>query len=576
MSLLGSLQLAGNTLQAVQIGLQVTGNNIANANTPGFIRERVVYSPAPVQELGGLTLGLGVQIDGIIQQADQFLNERLRNASGDRAGADVQNAAYQELETLISELSDSDLSTSFSNFFNSIADVATNLGADSASFRNLAIGRGETLAADINRLFDRAEAVRSELDARVGAAAGDINRLTETIRLLNVQISTVEGGTASVTQAGSLRTERDNALAELAEIVDITVNEQPSGGVNISLNGEFLVADQIRREVETVLTPDAQGREVFSIQYADNNAVLVPAAGELSGLTTARDNIIGDFQSQLDSLAATLAFEFNSLYSQGQGQIGFQTTTSVEAVDDPAAPLDAAGLPFTPTSGSFQILLQQQGDSIASPTDIFVNLDGLDTDTSLTSLTEQIDAIDGISASINSENRLTIATDSPDAEFFFAEDPENPSGVLAALGLNTFFTGDTASTIGINNELQGIGAANRFAAALRSANGDSNGNENALRLEEFLDRPLDSQGGVSLAGVYDQLINDVTRGATVARSVAEGFQVFEATLEGEQQALGGVSIDEEAIQLIQLQRIFQASGRFIQSISELLDVLVNL
>jgi flagellar hook-associated protein 1 len=57
MSLFGSIQMAGNTLQAMQIGLHVVGNNIANANTPGFIRERVVYTPAPVQKLGELTLG---------------------------------------------------------------------------------------------------------------------------------------------------------------------------------------------------------------------------------------------------------------------------------------------------------------------------------------------------------------------------------------------------------------------------------------------------------------------------------------------------------------------------------------
>ncbi|MEM1303504.1 MAG: flagellar hook-associated protein FlgK, partial [Planctomycetota bacterium] len=376
MSLFGSLQIAGNTLQAMQIGLQVVGNNIANANTPGFIREEVIYSPAPVQEIGGLTLGLGVQIDGIVQKADAFLNERLRNASGDRAGADIQNEAYQDLESLIGELSSGDLSTSLSNFFNSIADVAQNLGEDAASFRNLAIGRGETLAADIGRLYERSETLREEFDTRIVASADQINDLTETIRLLNLRISTIEGGTASVTQAGGLRTERDNALAELAQLVDVTVNEQPSGGVTVSVNGEFLVSEGTRREIEVFETQDAQGRDVSALRYADNNSPLSPAAGEVNGLLAARDDIIGSFQEQLDEFAATLAFEFNKLYSQGQGQVGFQTLTSADAVTSTTAALDAAGLPFTPTSGSFQVLLKREGDTIAAPHDIFVNLDG--------------------------------------------------------------------------------------------------------------------------------------------------------------------------------------------------------
>src|SRR5450432_899036 len=113
MSLFGSIQLGGNTLQAMQIGLQVTGNNIANADTPGYIRQEAVFKPAPVQNIGGLVLGLGVQVDGIVQQIDKFVQERLVGAKGDRAGADIQQNAYNEVETVLNGLSGTtDLSTS--------------------------------------------------------------------------------------------------------------------------------------------------------------------------------------------------------------------------------------------------------------------------------------------------------------------------------------------------------------------------------------------------------------------------------------------------------------------------------
>ena len=209
MSLFGSLQLGANTLQAMQIGLHVVGNNIANANTPGYIREEVVFSPAPVQELGNLTLGLGVEIDAIVQRVDDFLTERLRGASSDRASADVQRDAFSDLETLINELTDTDLSTSVSNFFNAIDDV-NNVDGDTISLRNLAIGSGETLTTDIRRLATRASDVRGEFNTRITRSANDINQLTEQIRTLNLRITTVEAGGASGSDAGGLRTERQD------------------------------------------------------------------------------------------------------------------------------------------------------------------------------------------------------------------------------------------------------------------------------------------------------------------------------------------------------------------------------
>ena len=66
MSLISSINLASSALQATQIGLQVVGNNIANANTPGYVREEADFAPAPVQRIGGLVLGLGLQVVSIV------------------------------------------------------------------------------------------------------------------------------------------------------------------------------------------------------------------------------------------------------------------------------------------------------------------------------------------------------------------------------------------------------------------------------------------------------------------------------------------------------------------------------
>ncbi|QDU90315.1 Flagellar hook-associated protein 1 [Pirellulimonas nuda] len=567
MSLFGSLQLAGNTLRAMQIGLQVVGNNIANANTEGFIREEAVYAPAPVQRIGNLTIGLGVEVEAIVQKADRFVTDRLRDAAGDRAGANIETAAYRDLETLLGELSDSDLSTAFTSFFNSIDQLAGEPA--NLSLRNLVIGKGESLAREVARVASRASDLKGERDSRVVASVDEINSLAEQVQQLNLRITTIEGGGAGGSQAGGLRSQRDAALQRLSEIVGVRVDPQPSGAVNVSLGGEQLVFESQRREVFAD-TASVGGQRITTVRFVDNKSEVRAGAGELAGLYSARDEIIGGFEEGLDEMARSLIFEFNKLHSQGQGLAGFDQLTSATGVLDAAAPLDAAGLSFTPENGSFDLVVRNKNTGLDTTHTIQVDLNGLDGDTSLTSLAAAINAVDGVSAEVTTGGRLSIKADSKDAEFAFSGDT---SGALAALGLNTFFAGDGARNIALNSELRGVKNAGKFAASLGGIDGDS---ENALRLGAFLDLRLEAQGGASLASQYDQLINTVATGATLSQSVADGFTQFEAALEGQQQALSGVNLDEEAIKMLSLQRTYQASARFIQTISELMDILVSL
>ena len=90
------------------------------------------------------------------------------------------------------------------------------------------------------------------------------------------------------------------------------------------------------------------------------------------------------------------------------------------------------------------------------------------------------------------------------------------------------------------------------------------------------DEPIGALGGATIFEKYDQLVNDLAQNSTVAGSVAEGLGVFEATLQSEFNAISGVNIDEEAIELISLQTIYQATARYIAAIQEMLDTLVRL
>lgn len=569
MSLFSSIRMAGNTLQADQINLQVIGQNIANANTPGYIREETVLSPAPTQRVGGLLLGLGVEVKAVVQKIDNFLEERLRGSVSEQSSTEAQEKIYTQLEELIGAMTDTDLSTSMTTFFNSISEVLNQ--PENKSVRNLAVLNGKSLTQEIRSLSERVANVRSDVNDRVLKMGDEINRLIETIRTLNVRIAEAEGGNVSQSDAVGLRDQRLQALENLAKLIDIRVKEQPNGTVTVYTNGDYLVAEGLSRPVTTTVESD-RGLGCATIRIAGIDVPLNPSAGELHGLLNARDNVLAGFGDRLDEWTGTVINEFNKIYSGGQGLNGYNELTSQSYVTDANAALNNAGLKFTPTNGSFKVLIHDKASNLTHTTDIFVNLNGVrpEDQTTLNSLTAALNAIPGspLQATVTSEGKLNIKRTNSISEFAFGDDT---SGVLAALGINTFFTGSKAGDIDVNTDLTADPA--KFAA---SRDGIGTDTKNAVDLAKFLDRPLESQNGASISVLYDRIVGETTQGATVTHSAAEGARVFEQTLRGEKLAVSGVSVDEEAIHMIAFQKSFQASARFISTLNELFDILVKL
>ncbi len=270
--------------------------------------------------------------------------------------------------------------------------------------------------------------------------------------------------------------------------------------------------------------------------------------------------------------ASNLAFEFNKIYSGGQGLHGFRELTSQGFVTDAEKPLNAAGLKHEPENGSFQVLVYDTESKTTHTTDVFVNLNGVDPDqqTTLITLRDAINAISGgpLTATITPNGQLSIESASPVNEFAFANDT---SGTLAALGINTFFTGSTASDLQVNADV--VEDPSKFAASRGGVAADTG---NAVELGKFLDRPIESENGDSISVMYDRMIGSMTEGSTVTHAAAEGARVFEQTLRGQKLALSGVSIDEEAVRLIAFQKSFQAAARYIETLNECFDMLVKI
>ncbi len=230
MSLFGTIQQSAGALQAAQIGLQVVGNNIANANTPGYIRTQLEQAPAVAFRDGGLIKGHGVRPTGITQIVDKALIERMYAARSALSGSEELSKAYSQLEELTNDLDGGGLNGQLTLFNNSLHELSTQPG--DASLREFVILQGESLANQIQRSRNQAVDRQVAWNNGLQDIASQINRLTDRIARLNVEIATIEGGGIAKSDATGLRDQRYKDLEELASFVEINVQEQESGTVN--------------------------------------------------------------------------------------------------------------------------------------------------------------------------------------------------------------------------------------------------------------------------------------------------------------------------------------------------------
>jgi flagellar hook-associated protein 1 FlgK len=562
MGLFGTIQHSAGALNTAQVGLQVVGNNIANANTDGYIRTRLEQSPSTAVREGGLILGTGVRATGVKQIIDQSLAERMFNAKTAAAGSEALQSAYNQLEELTSDLDGGGLSEQLSLFNNALHDLSTQ--PNDSAMREFVVIQAQSLASSLQSARDRAGELGSQWNGNMTEMATQINRLTERIARANVEIATIEGGGLLGSDASGLRDQRYRDLEELASYVDINFQEQASGNVNVFVGGDYLVSNGRSREVYAAFDERADGIEV---RILETDSKLNAKGGRLGAAIEARSGVFGSYVDNLDQIAAELIHGVNKVHSQGQGRTGFDSVIGSNPSES-GVPIKSAGLPIEPRNGSFDFNIVDNAGELISTTRIMVHNLGQIGDSTVASIAAQLSSVSGVTASVSGDGRLLIESDAPTSKFTFGEDT---SGFLAAVGINTFFTGESAKDIAVNQTI--IDDLDLLAV---SAGGVDQDTDTLYELLDLVDRPTDSLDGRSIRGLYEQTLSRIGREVSLATSSTEGLNDFYETLRSQHLAITGVNIDEESIKMISYQRAFQASSRVISTASEMLEILMNL
>jgi flagellar hook-associated protein 1 FlgK len=545
--------------------VRVVGHNISNASTEGYTRQRVNLTSEFPDDVQVGIIGRGVRISSIERLTDQFLNSSLRKGSSDLKSLELKQTALTQAESVFQDLSDGDLSSALTTFYESLDELAQR--PDDMAVRRNVVEQARNLGSLFRTISTGLKGIQKNLNAEVVTSVTQVNALVTDIASLNQQIlESRSTGSGNSRDPNDLMDQRDLKLRKLAEFVEIKVFEQSDGQVNVFADGDPLVTQGVANTLTTTTTV-TNGVSTSTPVFTGNNGPLVLRSGRLEGLVTSRDTTIPKYLTDLNTLATGVIQEFNKQHAKGIGLNGFSSLKGGNAVTSTTANLNAAGLSPTPVNGSFTIHVTNRITGEVVSSNIPVDLDGIGSDTTLTSLTADIQAIANVSASVGTDNKLTISADSADYTVTFSGDNSN---TLAALGLNTLFTGTDASNIDVNAVVDGD--LSKLAAALTPAAGD---NGNALALAGLRTALVMSSNTTTLDDFYRGSVGTLAVETSQRLSGFDNQRARVDLLENQRQAVSGVNVDEELTQMIEAQRTFQASARFISIVDDMLNTLVN-
>ncbi|MBI5876852.1 MAG: flagellar hook-associated protein FlgK [Chloroflexi bacterium] len=340
--MLNSMGIAVRALQAHQRVIEVIDHNLANINTPGYSRQRVLLTESipfnqPVMNRAEQKgqIGTGVTIARIERFNSEYLNAAVRHESSLLSHQTVAGDAYSQIEVILHEPSEVGLNNGMSAFWSAWNDLNADPGNMAA--RVAVQQSGAQLSAMFRDTAQQLDGLRSNLDLRVTTDVAEINDLTKQIAAMNV---TIEQVIALGNQPNDLRDQRDLLLDKLANLADIHYQENTNGGITVSLGGRMLIQDGT--SINMVAQQDGSNGNLMAVRWADTNAKVALGEGELAGLLDARDRIVPGVRTSLDQLAASIITNVNTAHRAGYTAGGVNNVDFFGGADAATIDLSAA------------------------------------------------------------------------------------------------------------------------------------------------------------------------------------------------------------------------------------------
>lgn len=558
--LYGVLDMAKWATLSQQANIEVIGHNIANVNTPGYSRQRVILETSPSLTTIIGQMGTGVRAVEVQREYDTFINAQLNFEKQILGNYQAQDYNFQRIEDVFNDSSEYGLSMAMNEFWNAWQALANNPSGWAERVGLISIAK--TMAGDFNKMYDELHTIQTDINSSIKGAVDDINALVDQIVELNEKISLIE---ISEDSANDFRDQRDVLLDELASKVGFNCFEDSTGQTNILLeNGNPLVQGSMGWHLAVESNTTNNG--FYDVGWDDGTGKLVDiidsiTRGELKGLLEMRDTTIPTYLKKLDKLAAGIINELNKLHYYGYGldsstennffnpfsvSTGYsEDNTGVASInagtiyDNTVLTLDDYEIRFTATD--FKIYNVTDGTQVMT-----ARIGGTpDYDGSFT----YNDGDD-----IEFEGIRVVITGSPDPGDIFT--------------INS--TKDAAKNMTVNPVI--ASDVNKIAASEGSTEDD---NLNALAIAALRDGNHMNNNTTSFGDYYNGLVGEV--GVDVSSSSRSLLykQTMVDQLNTRRESISGVNLDEEMANLIMYQQAYTAAARMIGVVEEMLDELMN-
>ncbi|SHI61958.1 flagellar hook-associated protein 1 FlgK [Geosporobacter subterraneus DSM 17957] len=530
MSTFFGFNIARSGLFASQRALNVTSHNIANANTPGYTRQRLEQQASRPMILpnGKGMLGTGVDTIHIRNIRDQFLDLKFRSENQAFGEWDTRADILQNIEAIMNEPSTSGIRTVMDQFFSSLQELSTK--PENLTVRALVRERGIALAKTINQMGYQLEKMQSDLDFSVSTTVGEINGYAAQIADLNKQIYNYE---LDGNNANDLRDQRNLLLDKLSQLINIDAFEDNQGRMHVLVSGKSLVSHYRYSELGTVPRTEKKNNSdlggLSDVVWKDGSTFTIQG-GKLKGLLDARDNAEGGtkgvpyYMEQLNLFAKTFAAHVNMAHRSGYGLDGSTGNDFFHMGENQFHDIS------THFAGKSENEIQELIKSIEKGGS-----------SSLAAL--------GIATSLAYENLSVVKMD---GKYFITPKV-------------------TATTLKISDKIDQD--LNKIAASSTYAGLPGDGS-NALNINLLKNN----------TGMFDwgkpedfmkSLISNLGVDTQQAIRFANNQQVLLDQVEYKRQSISGVSLDEEMADMVKFQHAYNANARMITTIDEMIDVIVN-
>lgn len=622
-SIFNALHIGYSGLNAAQVGINTTGHNIANAETDGYTRQRVVAQNAiPINANPG-NIGNGVEIQTIKRVFDNFVFDRYTDTYADKEYADFEKQTLEQLSSYFPEIDGVGIKADLQEYYNMWQSLADN--PDNDAIKVALSKQTETLSNHISSTKEQVSDLQSQLNNQIEVHINEVNSLAKRLSELNKSIDTAEAG--KLYDANDLRDQRNVIERDLARLIgsDTTYGQIESniqidsssntftGSYTLHVNGFNIVDGHSYHPLH--ITNDNSSSGFYEISYERQDGVLIPMEEVLSGgkigaildlrggtidteTGVPKDGFVQNTIAQLDAFAKGLIESTNNIYAAS-------ATTSMQSniVDfDPANTLVTAD--STIQAGSFELAVYDiDGNEVSSRTitiDSSTTMSGVAGTNSIQGqmLNEIDDNSDG-----NANNDIDdylIYTWNPIASgesiLNFTLDPLKESqgytfalkdnltdeqfstgtNFAGALGMHRFFDGDNASNINLKETFRNNPTT--IQPGYTPISGD---NRVALDMVQQQFEDLNFKVGqssydTSVYGMFDVIATEVGTATNSAITRQETISTQFNAIEMEYYSVSKVSIDEEMTNLIKYQTSYGAAAKIITTIDEMMDTLLGI